>query len=602
MINPHTKKHSASPQKIKNDLRAIYTQEDGTVPDMHRISRRNRSGFRRFLIRGIVLLCVISVLAWSGFFFFSKGLFQKNNSLSLRVEGPDEVKSGDVVTYLIRYENIGDVPIAALELSASLPRDFHVASTVPEPNGKNIWTIGSLAPKSDGVVTVRGMFEAEVPSMEKWQALATYKPANFNSSFQQIETKNIQINDSVIELAVKGPDHTTVGTVVDYVFTIGQTRSTPIGNLRVMPVLPQTFNIQSTEPAFENNQAFWNVLTLDPNQPKTFTIHGAYSASTNGDQHIGANVGFVVDDVVYKQKNAEVITSIQNEGLSFHLVVNGSNTDQTIDPGKTLKGSIDFTNQSKDSLKDVSLVLSLDATGALPIDWKKADLKNGVKSGNQISWNASSTNELSILKPNQSGTIDFSLPIQSDSKTADHFLLTLSAQASGTKTLSVTPITISVNSEMKFRAQARYFTEDGIPIGSGPLPPTVGKTTTYRVYWNITNALHDLSGIAVTTSIPANVMWINKSGTDIGTIAYKKDVITWTIPKLPTSIPEVSAWFDVSVKPTASDVDTSMSLASSSTINAKDAVTSQPIAKTTDALTTNLVMDEFASGKGTVKK
>jgi hypothetical protein len=45
-----------------------------------------------------------------------------------------------------------------------------------------------------------------------------------------------------------------------------------------------------------------------------------------------------------------------------------------------------------------------------------------------------------------------------------------------------------------------------------------------------------------------------------------------------------------------------MPLTSSTTFTAKDASTSQIITKTTDALTTNLVTDEFASGKGTVIK
>ncbi len=98
------------------------------------------------------------------------------------------------------------------------------------------------------------------------------------------------------------------------------------------------------------------------------------------------------------------------------------------------------------------------------------------------------------------------------------------------------------------------------------------------------------------------MIWTNKNSADIGTISYKKDVITWVIPKLPTSIPQAGAWFEISVKPTASDVDTSMPLTRSSTMNAKDTVTSQTVTKTANALTTNLSTDEFANGKGTVKK
>ncbi|MCX6715117.1 MAG: hypothetical protein NTX72_04860 [Candidatus Uhrbacteria bacterium] len=608
MIDKRPPKPKTSARDVRTDLRAIYERADGSIPDMSKLSSRKKSGLHRFLVRGILLLLVLSAVAWTGFFFFSKGFIQKQDQLSVKIDGPQEVKAGDAVTYTIRYENTGDVPMATLELAASLPPDFHLTTSTPEANDKNVWTIGSLTPKSDGMITINGTFLAEVPSTEKLQALFTYKPANFNSSFQTIQTLDVNVNDSVLQMTLNGPDHALPGDQVQYVISVGHAQKDPVQNLRVIPVLPQNFTVSGTDPAFENGQSYWNLASLDPNQPKTFTVKGSYTASATGDQSVGANVGFVSDNVYLKQKDANVTTSMQGGSIAFHLIVNGSNTDQTIDPGKSLHGSIDFTNQAKDTAQDVSFTLALDSTGKLPIDWAHADLHSGKQNGNQIVWDKSSLSSLKQLKPNDSGILDFTLPLSTGSNTSDHFTMTLTShigslgETGGAKSISSTPILISINAQTGFTSEARYFTTEGTPVGTGPLPPTVGKTTTYRVYWNITNALHDLSGVAVTTAIPANVLWTNKSSTDIGTITYKKDIITWIIPKLPTSIPQAGAWFEVSVKPAASDVDTSMPLTTSSTMNAKDASTSQTITKTADALTTNLSTDEFASGKGTVKK
>src|SRR3989338_966772 len=608
MTDNRPKKKKITPRDVRKDLRAIYERTDGSIPDMSRFSARKKSGLHRFLVRGIGLLLVLSAVAWSGFFFFSNGFFEKQNSLSVKIEGPKEVKAGELVSYNIRYENAGDVPMAALELSAQLPPDFHIRSTTPEANDKNVWTIGSLTPKSDGVITVNGMFLAEVPSKHKLQALFTYKPANFNSSFQSIQTLDVNVADSVLQMTLNGPDQALPGDEVQYVITVGHTQKEPVENIRVIPNIPQNFTISGTDPAFESGKHEWNLSILPPNQPKTFSVKGSYTASATGDQNMSATVGFVSDDVYLKQKEASVVTKMQGGSIAFHLIVNGSNTNQTVYPGKTLRGSIDYVNQAKTSAQDVSFTLALDGTGKLPIDWARAELKSGKRTGNQIVWDKSTLDKLRLMKPNDSGILDFTLPLSTESGTTDHFTMTLTVrigslgESGGARTISATPILISINSQVGFTSEARYFTEDGTPVGSGPLPPTVGKQTTYRVYLNISNTLHDLSGVTVTTTIPANVMWMNKSLTDIGSIAYKNDTITWTIPKLPKSITRAGAWFDVWIKPTESDVGTSMPLTSGTSFTAKDTVTSQTITKTADPLTTNLVTDEFASGKGTVKK
>lgn len=608
MIDKRLPKQKTPLRDVRKDLRAIYERADGSIPDMSRLSARKKSGLHKFLVRGILLLLVLSAVAWSGFFFFSHGFIQKQDQLSVKIDGPKEVKAGDTVTYVIRYENTGDVPMATLELAASFPPDFHLTSSTPEANDKNVWTIGSLTPKSDGAITVNGTFLAEVPSTEKLQALFTYKPANFNSSFQTIQTLDVNVNDSVLQMTLNGPDQVLPGDEVQYITTVGHTQKDPVKDLRVIPVIPQNFTVSGTDPAFENGQHYWNLASLDPNKPKAFSLKGSYTASASGDQTVGANVGFVSDNTYLKQKESSVVTKMQGGSIAFHLIVNGSSTDQTIDSGKSLHGSIDYTNQAQKSAQDVSFTLALDGVGTLPIDWAHADLKSGKRSGNQIVWDKASLDKLKLVKPNDSGILDFTLPLLTGTNVADHFTMSLTArigslgETGGVKSISATPILISINSQVGFRSEARYFTTEGTPVGSGPLPPTVGKTTTYRVYFNITNTLHDLSDVKVTTNIPANVMWTNKSLTDIGTIAYKNDSITWTIPKLPKSISQAGAWFDVWIKPTDADIGTAMPLTSSTNFTAKDTSTSQTITKTSDALTTNLSTDEFASGKETVKK
>lgn len=602
----------SSLRDIRKDLRVIYEGHNGSVPDMTRLNARKKSGFRRFLIKSILFLFVLSALAWTGFFVFSKGLFQKHDTLSVNIEGPTNVHAGSPVSYAIHYENTGTVPLASLDLSVSFPPGFHLASAIPQANDKNTWTIGALTPKSDGVITVNGMFLSEVPSSERIQALFNYKPANFNSTFQQIETAKVDITDSIFTFTMKGPEKALPGDEVQYVMTTGQSEKNPAFNLRITPNLPANFTVTSTDPAFETGQTYWNLAEIDPNQPKSFSIKGKFTSSATGAQTMTASVGFMQDDVFLKQKDANVATDLQGGTVGFHLIVNGSDKDQTIDAGKTIRGSIDYANQGTDTINDVGFAISINGNGkTLPIDWLQADLRNAKRNGNELDWNSDTTSNLKELKPNDNGIIDFSLPLLTyDDTSADHITIKLvttinkPADGSAPRIIESNPITLSVSSSVGFNAEARYFDEEGQALGTGPLPPRVGQTTSARVFWKITNSIHDLSGIKITATLPKHVKWVDKKLTDIGTINYTANTrtVTWSIDKLPKSIPKAGAWFDVSITPKSADISTFITLIDSANFTAKDTKTNADITNTAPELTTELPNDSFASGKGAVKK
>src|SRR3989338_11388639 len=195
---PHSRKRRSA-REIKKELRAIYTGKDGSVPDLTQLSHRRPTPFTNILVKLILILLGLSVIAWSGFFLFTKGLSKEKETLGVSIETPETIRSGEETTITVRYENTGRVPIAALELKLNLPATFHLTSSLPPATSGTQWTIGSLTPRSDGAITLSRIFLSEVPSAQRIQALFTYKPANFNSDFQKIENKTIQLNTSILQ-------------------------------------------------------------------------------------------------------------------------------------------------------------------------------------------------------------------------------------------------------------------------------------------------------------------------------------------------------------------------------------------------------------------
>lgn len=591
---------------IRNQLRSIYKLDDGSVPDLSRLETVRRSKLTGFLVKVIGLLAVLSALAWAGFFVFSDGFFGNEETLTLAIEGPQEVKSGEEVSYVLRYENAGAVPVASLVAKLNIPSTFHVYTTVPEPQANLEWTIGSLSAGSDGAITVTGVFLADVPSSQRLQALFTYKPANFSSDFQDIVTHKVDVEDSVIALSLTGPEKALSGDTTEYVVNVQNTGRQNVYNLRITPTLPTDFTLTQSEPALDEGQTYWTIPSLAPGELYAITLQGAYTATAAGEQTLGTTVGFAQDDIVYAQASEEVVTDVLGGSLAFSVIVNGSNQSQTADLGDVLRVSLDYANNSKEAARDVSLAMTLESDESdVPIDWAAANLGDGVRRGNEIRWE-----ELGTLEPETSGVIDLGLPIVEalGVEEADAFtiIVTLTLNKVGTitstRTLEATPIVITLNSNAAVNAQARYFSPEGMPIGSGSLPPQVGETTSYRVYWNLANTLHTLENIRLSATLPQDVTWLENTDADIGTVSYNSTTrqITWTIPKLLAELGHAGAWFEVAISPDAGDVGRFMKLTSTTSFEARDTSTGDAISSSMGELTSELPEDEFATGKGVV--
>ncbi len=600
-----------STREFRQELRTIYRGNDGKLPDLTKLSRKKTSGLTSFLLKTIGVLFVLSVFAWGGFFLFTRGLFDGNETLSVKIETQEPIRSGEETTVIIRYENTGDVPIAALDMKLNLPNSFHITSTMPEPTEEWQWTIGSLTPQSDGSITIKGIFLSEVPSTQRIQTLFTYKPANFSSEFQEIESKSIEIKESTIEMTMTGPEKALAGDPVDYILKLKHNGKEPVFNLRVIPALPADFVIEKSTPELNKEEIVWEIPSLEPGEVKDISLIGTFTSTASGELSLGARVGFMNEENFFEQTKAEVKTDVLGGAVSFRLILDGSDKDQTVLPGKTIRGSIDYKNPGSEPVEGIAFTLNVAIDGKTPIDWQQANLSDGVRNGNRVKWSKDQKKGLAKLEPGKEGVIDFTLPlIAINSESKDAFIVSLSMDVArvgsiiGTRTIEATPIQISLVSNVSLDAYALYFADDGTPVGTGDLPPRVGVTTSYRVIWNLKNSLHDLGNVEVSTILPQDVIWKETSGKDIGILSYNPTTrqVRWQISKLPKDIKQAQTWFDVAITPKSADVGKFMKLTNQTTLEATDLTTKTQTNSTQPLVTTELPLDKEATGKGVVIK
>ena len=139
---------------------------------------------------------------------------------------------------------------------------------------------------------------------------------------------------------------------------------------------------------------------------------------------------------------------------------------------------------------------------------------------------------------------------------------TISATGEGTQTTvgaSFKTPALTIGTSLTLEGQVRYYTSEGDQVGRGPLPPTVGKETSYWVIASIKNGGNTLRSPTFTaTLLPHTSMGPLVSATEGETPIYSPTTrtVTWKGRSLPPNA-VVDIAFEVMLTPTPGMIGTS---------------------------------------------
>ena len=597
----HTEPISAvAGDALEKGLEIIYGEDRD---DLH-VVERGGSKVTRWLIRIVGVLAILAALASAGLYVYYTYFATSGDeeSLTMQFEVQPTLKSGERSTVVLHYANPTSVPLASLEIDVNLPTTFRLLTADPMPTGAEalVWDLGNMPARTDGKLTLEGVWVAEVPSSTSLQALANYKPGNFNAYFHEITSASITTTESLATLSLAGPESVSPGLDATYTATVSNTGTETFSGAELSAVLPEGFFVTQTEPELEGGTATrWTIGDLAPGASLTYVFAGTFASDISGIATVGSTLGVSDGTRVITQASSSVFTDVIGSSLQLDMVVNGATGDVTADPGSTLRTSLRIQNTGMEALTGVTALLDFQSDGALPITWSEAALDGGRITAAGIVYD---TSLLGDLAPGERVLFNLAIPLKADvSASASTFSLTLSA-TSGATTVQAKPVQVSLNSDASFKAEARYFDQDGAPLGSGPLPPKVGETTSYRVLWLITNGLHELEDISVSTTLPSNGEWDDFSSADLGSVVFDTGTRTvrWTVSNMPNDVQTVRASFSLSITPTDEEVGEFIKLTTGSSLQARDGETGSAIERQNDELTTELETDDYAQNKGIV--
>lgn len=608
----------AREKEMEASLAEIYQDGGGGTDNVKKLDVKKGRGFLFWLFSSILGIVLLAGAVYAAYYFYLR-LGSDAQAISLTVDGKSEVLADEEFYYTVGYRNLGAVDIKNVEIKFTYPEGFILTESSLAPAGDgSVWKLGDLAAHRGSEITVKGKIIGQ--KGEKKIALATmvYTPANFSSEFKKEAAFETIISDVGVDFSFAGNSSILVSEENEIVVKYKKQDNSFISNFRLTAEAAD--NVEFAKAEGDSVAGVWENNEVAA-EGKEISVKFKFKEKRADTEELVLNFWHNNDGKnFYKFFEARINLEIVKNNLNLNLIINGSRNDIGVDFGQTLNYSVVYANKGEAEMKDVIIMAVLESNS---LDWTSlADKNNGKVSGNAISWSKQEIPALASLKQNDEGIIDFSIKLMPFDKAAVGGELDLSrkyqvasyAQFSigelpaadglaGGEDRRSNSIISRINSDLKLKESIKYFNDDNIAVGSGPLPPRVGQTSSFKIYWTLTNNLHELSGLRVETELPSYVSWDDKNRAAVGSLNYDSAAhkVVWDIGRLPITVYETAAEFSISITPSEADKNKIMVLLNGTAVRAVDSETQSSIEKIMPAKTTKLEDDEIAGGSGIVE-
>lgn len=616
-------------KKLDDNIDTIY--QKGKDSDFSKIDKKKNNWIKKVLIgQFIALIFLFTFLVIM--LYLNKDKEEKDSSVEVNYELPKEISSGDEADFKIHYKNIENFTLYETEMVVKYPEGFEFLASDPASTNQyhDTWTLGDLVKGEEGEIVVKGKIIGELGGLVTFNTSMFYRPENFSSPFRKyFSSPTIQITKSILSIVVSGPSKIISDQDISYSIHYKNSSEKDLENIKIIATYPEGFEFFSSVPQatavpalkddeIENKDArinnIWIIQSLPRGKDGEIVVKGLFRDIENDKGDFSVEIGTVSQDNTYAvyQKNTLPLEII-NPGLKVDLAVNESREDISVNFADTLNYSIVYKNLGKKTLYNLRVTANIDSD---VLDWDTLiDASHGKKEKNIIIWDGESSPGLGILKPLDEGVIDFSIRLKDmrmvdlekdDLKTTVNaeFIISKIEDLDTQVKISTKTLVSNINTDLDLKVQGRYYTDDNIPVGQGPLPPQVGEKTFFRIYWNLSNNLHEVSGVVVATNIASDAKWEDKFSSTVGKLVYNSEdrSVVWMIPKISPNknFEDLEAWFDISIIPEKGYVGKLMVLTTETKLSAKDNVTSSGISHLGTTITTNLEDDPFGGGRGLV--
>lgn len=589
-----------SNQKMDRQLKDIYEDDDGRIPNMREIKRNSGGSLIAGLFKFFFTVALLAAMAWAGFFFLPANNHFDNSQVDLQIEGPQNFIVGATTTYNIRFKNNQGINLNKVTLTLNYPTGFSYLQSSLEPKniGKNEWEIGTLKPHEEKTVQITGHSFGSVGVAISWRALLNFTPENFNSEMQKVATLEIKPDQAPVSVAISGLDKVAVGTPSDYTITIKSQDNLANKNLVVSPIFPANFVLTSSSLPLEKN--VWNIKAATSTSSTTanqYTIafNGKFNDSTADASDLKVQVSLADQEANanYLLAESTLKTELIKNAVIINTAINGSLTDFNSKPGDILNFTIAVKNAGKNDISKAKVQLVIDSPSFKKqsvLAWTDvADKHDGDINGSQISdsirrailtWDSSKDKDLNLIKSGGQTNLEFQLPIKNSDRapwsSVDNYQISVSTTLTYTdktgaaQTIFGNSIIITLNSDLSFKQKNEISSDNK-------------EHEKHDITWTLTNTYHSLKNVTVNADLFGDITFSSASSTPAGTLSFDPTSkhLAWNIPDLTENSDVLALPFSVTIN---KKDPTQNVLISKVHIQAQDSITGKQLELTGDEI------------------
>lgn len=580
--------------KVKKELKQIYENSDGSMPNMRNFGPKKSGRFLSAMFIFLLACGFLGFVAWFGFFVFQPMSKFVEDDVNLLISGPEHVMIGEEVTYKIEYNNSQVVDLAQANLQLRYPDGFVFESSVPESTGENsTWNLGTIKSKNKGVIEIKGRIYADIGSQQSIRAFLNYMPGNFSSEFQKVNTFTINIDEIPVNMEVSVSDEIIPASETEFIVNVEKKSDAELSNLQNLAIVFEPEygwqKIDSDPESVEDNQYMWYITDLSE-KDWSLRLKGVFNP---GDLENGNLVFKLVGwkdenrkDIPYEYQIFEKDVLFLQTDLSLGFSVNGALSDIKVNPNDVLNSSIVIKNTGENPIKNISVNLIFETPSfdnRSMLNWYElTDVLDGEIVGEQvneqtrrgiITWDSRHVAKLATLGSGEEYVIDFSIPFK-NSKDIDltkfttylakSFVEVNYLSGDEKKLLSSNEINMTVNSDLELEIR------DSISENSA------GKEV-HNITWFLSNTYHELKDISLNADFYGDIDWQEEGAeSSDGDFVFDKEKksLVWNIGTMPIEKDVNALQFSILLN---SKDPSQKNLSSKVKLKATDAVTGENI-------------------------
>ncbi|TSC70405.1 MAG: Uncharacterized protein G01um101449_363 [Parcubacteria group bacterium Gr01-1014_49] len=561
-------------------------------------------GKRRVRLAGVFFMVAFTFflvsLAGVAYFFYYGGNSVSVDQITVDIQGPTMIASGDTVPLSLTITNKNPTAIENATIEIAFPSGTRNADDVLSAYPRYIENIGTLASGASVTRSIKAVMFGGTGQSLSLPVSLSYGASGSNAVFVKKSSFAFTISSTPLSVSVESLTETVSGKPFTFSLAIRSNATIPLSDVVLSAAFPFGFSVVSSSLPLTN--ANIALGTLQPGAQKIVTITGTLSGQDKDVRVFRFTVGTAKTPqdptLAVSYMTQEATVTIAAPFINTSITVNGNRGDTVVvSPGSLQNVTVSYINTLSTSIANATVAIAI--SGAA-VDYESVNAQSGFyrSSDHTIVFSPDTDSALSTLAPGASGVGAFTfstLPIEAISSSPT---ITFSISVSGTRVgqthvpeqvSSSATKTVKVSTTVVLSAASLH--NSGSLGTSGPIPPRPNVATTYNIVWNAQNKGSAVAGGSVTAALPS---YVSYTGTTAGAGSFSYDsgsrVVTWSTGELAQGA-SAQGVFQVSLIPSTSQKGSAPVLVKEASFTGHDRFAGVSVSAGADPVTTETVRD-----------